>query len=400
MSLNRTLEKKSLVVLGLNSGTSADGLDMAALRFTPYGHATHIRYIAGRTRRFNSNLKQLIHRLADTEAINLDELIRLDNTLGIFSGRAAASFIRLLAAKHVTVDTVASHGQTIRHLPAKRKVGPNRVHGTLQIGSPEQISAHTGKLVVADFRQADVALGGEGAPITVEAMRQLFADERESRLIVNLGGIANYFYFPSDNVRHRTRAEDCGPGNVLCDLISTLLFNERYDRNGRRALSGTVSEQLLARLLDHRFFKRRSLSTGREDFGPEFAKIILALGKRSHLSGEDLLATTAELTVRSIIQRTKTLVARDKNIRSLYLTGGGVRNKFFTRRLKECFTNLKVGTVKELGYDPDLVEAASFAVMGYDCLRSRPVQTRFNGYREPLVQPVLGRIVQPPQTRK
>jgi len=399
MSLTRLLDKKSLVVLGLNSGTSADGLDMVALRFTSTKGNVRIRYLAGRRKRFDPDLKTRIHRLSDAKTVALDQLVYLDNMLGVFFGRTAASFMRFLALKGIAVDAIASHGQTVRHLPLKKKFGRYRVHGTLQLASPEQISTRTGKVVVADFRQADVALGGEGAPITVEAMCQLFADKKEPRLIVNLGGIANYFYYPAAGSRNRISAGDCGPGNVLCDLLSLRLFGERYDRNGRRALSGVASGRLLSVLLGREFFKQKDISTGREDFGPDLAEEMLAFARRFHLKREDLLATAAELTVAAICHRLQMLIRRDRSIRKLYLTGGGARNKFFMRRLKEYLVDLDVGTVKELGFDPDLVEAASFAVMGHACLRSLVMPTRFDRRRVQAIQPVPGRIVQPPQRK-
>ena len=399
MTLYRMLTKKSLVVVGLNSGTSADGLDMAALRFGSSGKSETIRLLATRTGRFDSTLRQTILDFTDATMVSLDELVSLDNMLGIFFGRAAASFVKHLYRNGTVVDAIASHGQTIRHMPTATKIGKYRVHGTLQLGSPDQISALTGKPVVADFRQADVVLGGEGAPITVEAMRRLFTDKHESRLIVNIGGMANYFYFPKGSYPWRTRAADCGPGNVLCDILSGRLFGEKYDRGGRRAGSGSVSDKLLTVLLEHRFFKKKRRSTGREEFGPKLVDRILLSAKRFRINKEDIMATTAELTVASIISRIRPLVRGDRAIRKLYLTGGGSHNKFFVRRLQDGLPDIGVGTIKELGFDPDIVEAASFAVIGKAALCSQAMPTRFDGRRKQQLQPVLGRIVQPPQKK-
>ena len=397
MAIYKTLTKNSLVVVGLNSGTSADGLDMAALRFGSSKKKETIKLLAARTRRFDSVLRQTILDITDAARVSLNELVSLDNMLGIFFGRAAASFVKHLRRKGIMVDAIASHGQTIRHLPATMTIGKYRVHGTLQLGSPDQISVLTGKPVVADFRQADVALGGEGAPITVEAMRRLFADKHESRLIVNIGGMANYFYFPKGGDRWRTRAADCGPGNVLCDILSTRLFGEKYDRGGRRAGSGSVCDKLLTVLLERRFFKNTRNSTGREEFGPALVDRIMSSGRRFGISDGDIMATTAELTTVSIINRLRPLVRGDRATRKLYLTGGGSHNKFFVRRLQDCFPDIDVCTVKELGFNPDIVEAASFAVIGRAALCSQAMPTRFDGRRKQKLQPVLGRIVQPPQ---
>ncbi|HUV30549.1 MAG TPA: anhydro-N-acetylmuramic acid kinase [Acidobacteriota bacterium] len=397
MSLQKTLAKKTLVIIGLNSGTSADGLDMAALRFAQSRRGTAIELLGGRTRTFDPDLRRAILRTADAADVTFRQLIHLDNMLGMFFGRTAASFVRSLAARGVVVDAIASHGQTVSHLPGKTKIGKYSVHGTLQLGSPEQISALTGKPVIADFRQADVALGGEGAPITVEAMRRLCAHRSEPRLIVNIGGMANYFYFPTGRNHTNVRAADCGPGNVLCDLLSRRLFGEKYDRSGRRACSGTVSDTLLARLRRQRPFRELRPSVGREDFGPKLVARILRLAERLGLDKSDLMATVAELTVASIVKRVRPIIRRDAGVRKLYLTGGGSRNKFFMQRLQAVLPGVGVSTVRDLGLDPDLAEAACFAVLGYATLRSDPMPTRFDGRRRRPLRPILGKIVQPPQ---
>ena len=396
MSLQKILNRKRLVILGLNSGTSADGLDLAALRFSHSSKGISIKFLQGLTRPFDRTLRETILECSDSRRTSPEDLISLDQMLGVFFGRKAAMFVDSLSKSRIMVDAVASHGQTVRHMPVPRCVGRYRVHGTLQLGSPEQIARITGKVVVSDFRQADVALGGEGAPITVEAMRQLLADRNESRLIVNIGGMANYFYFPHGRDSSGTRAADCGPGNVLCDLLSRYLFEEKYDLNGRRAAQGKVSGRLMSLLVRHSGRYRRTASTGREVFGVRLVERMLASAKRYSIRDRDVMATAAEFTVCSILGRAKPIIAGDKRVRKLYLTGGGAHNKFFVRRLQTHLGDLEVDTVDKLGMSPDLAEAAAYAVIGYNTLMSRPTPTRFGSATRRTGIPVLGRIIQPP----
>jgi anhydro-N-acetylmuramic acid kinase len=338
-------------------------------------------------------IRSLVLEAADTETIKLDHLIRLDNLLGITFGNAAAKFIQQLKRRRITVDAVASHGQTVRHVPAPVRLAGTAVHGTLQLGSLDQIAARTDRIVVGDFRQADIAIGNEGAPITVAAVARIFGSTTESRLVLNVGGMANYFYLPRNSAR--IIAEDTGPGNVLSDLLTHRLFGRRYDRNGALAARGTASFQLLKAIQSG---SHRTRSTGRELYGAVLADGLLAQGRKLHLSHHDLLATAVELTVESIAARIAPIIRKDGSIGKLYLTGGGIHNSFLRQRLHGRLS-LPVTTVAELGMDPDLVEAASFAAMGAACLRGEPMRTQFAGNNRQRIKPISGRIVQPPDRR-
>ncbi|MEW5796201.1 MAG: anhydro-N-acetylmuramic acid kinase, partial [Candidatus Zixiibacteriota bacterium] len=288
------------------------------------------------------------------------------------------------------------HGQTVRHLPRKTRFAGYLVNGTMQLGSLEQIAAHTRRIVVGDFRQADIALGNEGAPITGAAMHRLFAAVEESRLIVNIGGMSNFFYFPGRKARRAPAAADCGPGNSLCDILASRLFGVPFDRGGKLARSGRTSQRLLTLLLGQPYFKRGARSTGREEFGQRLADRLIAAGRKLRLEKADILATAAELTVCAISRSLRPFIRRDRTVRSLYLTGGGVHNRFFVERLRGLSDSLAVESIAALGYDSDLVEASAYAVMGEAALRGEALPTRFgSGMRKPH-RPVLGRIVQPP----
>jgi anhydro-N-acetylmuramic acid kinase len=227
-------------------------------------------------------------------------------------------------------------------------------------------------------------------------MQKLFMSKSESRLIVNVGGISNYFYFPLNRNKLRAQAGDCGPGNSLCDILSQRLFQRQFDANGRIASKGNPSKRILTLLLAEPWFKSKTISTGREAFGKSIAEKIIALGKKFRLSNSDIISTAAELTVIAIVNKIKPLIRRERLISKLYLTGGGRKNRFFVKRLGELLNGVKVLDAGQLGINADYIEAASYAVMGEAALRSEPLPTIFDGKKHKKLQPILGKIVQPP----
>ncbi|UCD65154.1 MAG: anhydro-N-acetylmuramic acid kinase [Candidatus Zixiibacteriota bacterium] len=396
MSLKRLVSKRKLNILGLNSGTSADGLDMALVAISSRGNVKTIKVLTGHTRSYPDELRKRLLHLADAGQVELDELIYLDNVLGSFCGKAASRYIKRLTARGLTVDAVASHGQTVRHLPRRvRRLGET-VRGSLQLGSPEFVATATGRVVVADFRQGDIALGNEGAPITAAAMARLLTVADESRLIVNIGGMSNYFYLPAANSRFRPLAADCGPGNSLCDILSWSLFREKFDRDGRHASRGDISGRLLSALRRMSRAGGSTVSTGREKYGPGLAAKAAALGREQGLSKNDLMATVAQLTVSSVVAKVAPIAGRDKRLTKLYLTGGGRHNIFFVEKLKNSLPDLAVRPIDELGLSGDHLEAVAYAVMGEACLRSEALPTNFTGDTGNALCPVPGSIVQPP----
>ncbi|MEA3296595.1 MAG: anhydro-N-acetylmuramic acid kinase, partial [candidate division Zixibacteria bacterium] len=220
--------------------------------------------------------------------------------------------------------------------------------------------------------------------------------KKESRLIVNIGGMSNYFYFPWSESNLPVSAADCGPGNCLSDILADQLFSIRYDRGGRRAASGELSTRLLTLLMGDSFFTTRAGSTGRESFGPEMVRKMIDFGNRFGKPAEDLLRTAAELTTNSIVRKVWPIIRRDRSLSKLYLTGGGRHNSFFVKRLRHHLPDLEILPADELGYDADSVEALAFAVMGEACLRSEPLSSTGTGASNRNLKTVLGRISQPP----
>ncbi len=391
--LRELIKRKQLTVLGLNSGTSADGLDLAAVQLDFTKTRPKIKYFYGKTVAYPKDLSLKIDAAINNRLQSIDDLVLLDRRLGVFFGEQAARIIRLLKARNIKIDLVASHGQTVRHLPGKFIYKGKKQSATLQLGHPESIAEATGLVTVADFRQADIAMGGEGAPVTTGAMSLLFSNKKESRLLINIGGIANYFLFPAGNRFDQIKARDCGPGNSLIDILTRQLFGKKYDADGKLAARGEISWRLLSLLLSDKFLKGQfGVSTGRERFGEKFAGKILRYAGKLHLKREDILATVTELTAVSIAKNIGADIIHHK-IENIHLFGGGWKNRYLMARLKSNLPDVNLIAVDKLGFNPDYLEAVCYAIMGGLTIRSiitgLPNVTGTGG------RAIAGKIVQP-----
>ncbi len=386
--------KKNLLVIGLNSGTSADSLDLAAVKISTAGKKSRIEFISGKMTPYPRELHALVQKAIRQNLNSLEEVIILDRRLGDFYGREAALFLGRLKRRGLKADIIASHGQTVRHLPQKVKIGKGVFSGTLQLGHPESISARTGLPVVADFRQMDIALGGEGAPITTKAMGALFHDKKDSRLLINVGGIANYFLFPKNAEAKKALAADCGPGNTLLDIMAGRLFGQKMDSRGSLASQGKISMRLLSLLLADNFIKGRyGVSTGRERFGESFADKIMRQAKNLNLNRHDIMATVTELTAAAISRAVLPLLGKYR-LDKIYVFGGGAKNRHLMNRLKSNLGDLPLFTVDSLGFNPDFLEATCYAVMGAWTIRGEAsTLPQITGADQAAV---AGRIILPP----
>jgi anhydro-N-acetylmuramic acid kinase len=262
------------------------------------------------------------------------------------------------------VEAVASHGQTIYHIPPER----GRKGSTLQIGEAAVIAQRTGVKVVSDFRTADMALGGQGAPLVPFADHVLFRD-RATCCAQNLGGIANVTVVTEK--REDVFAFDTGPGGCLIDEAMRALFGKPFDRGGRVARKGTPDRRLLERLLGHPYFaKRPPKSTGRETFGIAMLKPILNHTRKSR--PEDVVATLTRLTARSIGDAYERFILKEHYIEEVILSGGGAKNSFMVELLREELSPLKITLIDELGIPAEAKEAMSFAILARETLAGRP----------------------------
>lgn len=356
------------VHIGLISGTSMDGIDAVAVTFN--GDRPDI--LAAATVPFEPGLRDTLDALrADPDAFPTARLARLDAQLGEALGQAALEIIAAAGLEPTAIAAIGSHGQTVLHRP-----DDHQPH-TLQIGDPYRIASLTGITTVADFRRADIAAGGQGAPLAPLLHRAVFARAGEIRAVLNLGGIANLTLLAAGGVS----GFDTGPANCLLDDWYRRHHDGRYDEHGRWAASGRVDEDWLNGLLGEPFFSRLPpKSTGIEHFSP--AWLDQRLPDWAEQRASDVQATLAELTARSVVA----MLNNTTPPTHLLVCGGGVHNLDLLDRFKRLLPGVEIGSTAADGIDPDYVEAVLFAWMARERLAMRRVDTRsITGARLPIL---------------
>ena len=352
------------------SGTSLDGVDavVLALRGEPPTLAWKLE--AHHSAPFPEALRRRLVAAAEGEAIGVPEIARLHYALG---ETYAACVIELLGEADLDPAEVAGiglSGQTLYHQSA-REGGAGGV--TLQLGSAAVVAERTGIRVVSDLRAADVAAGGEGAPLVSYADWLLFRDAAEGRIILNVGGIANLTALPAAGAAEDVIAFDTGPGNMVMDGIVQSLTGgrETFDTDGERAARGRVHEDLLKLGLSDPFFAQAPpRSTGRERFGRPFVERWIADGRARGASDDDLVATAAALTAQSVADALRRFVKAP--IAALYAAGGGANNAGLLEQLSERLEPITIDTTAELGMPVECREASAFAVIAHETMAGRP----------------------------
>ena len=354
--------------LGLMSGTSMDGVDCAIVDVRPGRFTLRITLLAHRTRPYPPALREQLLSLLRTGTV--ETVCRLHVAVGEVFARAANRTIRQAGLSAKDVAVIGSHGQTVWHSPTRVPVaGIGSVRSSLQIGDPSVIAERTGIMTVADFRARDLAAGGEGAPLTPYVHYHVFQSRKISRLIVNLGGIANVTYLPRGGGLQDVVAFDVGPCNLLLDglLAQATHGQQSIDRNGVLASRGCPQDVLVTELLRHPFFARRPpKSTGREEFGESYIRHVRRVAARHRLSLEDTLASSCTAISRTIRQ------SGSWPVDEVIVGGGGVRNRGLLRAVKREFEPGHVMSMERSGVKSQALEAMAFAVLAYETIRGVP----------------------------
>jgi len=361
---------RGTLALGIMSGTSADGIDVALVRLAG-GKASLENFAAFP---FPRQVQKTILRLGEGRAVTTGEISQLNFLLGeLFAGAALAACKKFRVAP-AWIDVIGSHGQTVFHQGARSIFNGHRVASTLQIGEPSVIAARTGITTVGDFRPADMAAGGQGAPLVPFVDFLLYRHPGIGRVALNIGGIANVTVIPAAAKLEDVVAFDTGPGNMVIDGVMQALFERRYDRDGKIAAGGKVNEEVVTRLLRAPFFRVRPPRTaGREEFGREYVRRFL------HLCGgapkADAAATATALTARSIAGALQHFVLpREKSYRELIVSGGGAKNRTLMAMLRRELAPLRIELrhSDEFGVPAEAKEALAFAVLAYETWHRRP----------------------------
>ena len=353
-------------IVGLISGTSVDGVDACLVQIGGSGAETQVEVLAFQTMDLPDDVRQRIFALFRDDA-SLDELCQLNFVLGEVFAAAALQVIAAADLRPEEVDLIGSHGQTARHLPDGDPAS------TLQIAESAVIAQRTGITTIADFRPADMAVGGQGAPLVPLVDHLLYTHSERGRLLLNIGGIANVTVLPAGARPEQVTAFDTGPGNALIDAAVTHFSGgaQRFDANGARAACGEVDRRFLLQLMhdNQRYLTRKPpKSTGREEFGEAYCARLV---RRVDLPSDDFIATLTTFSAESIADGLRRFVFPTVEVEELWIAGGGLHNRHLVRLLEALLPRLRVASLAELGIDPDAREAVTFAVLANETLMGR-----------------------------
>ncbi len=382
-----------MLVLGLMSGTSADGIDVALARICGAPPNLNAKLLGHTSVKFPSALQKEILRVAEQHSITAGALSQLNFRLGELLGGAAIAACRHFRLPPSKVALIGSHGQTIFHQGKPANFLGRPTASTLQIGEPAIIAAHTGITTVGDFRPADIALGGQGAPLVPYADCLLYRQKKLGRVSLNLGGIANITVLPRAAKPHQVFAFDTGPANMLIDaLVSHFTHGRRrFDENARLASQGRSVPALLDDLLRDPYLKLAPpKSTGREYYGNAYVKKLLALGRRYRVKPNDLIRAATIFTALSVVDALNRFVLPKTKINQLIVSGGGARNPLILAQLSAALPGIEVLPSGRLGIPEDAKEAFAFALLAYETFHQRSANLpSATGARGPAI---LGKI--------
>ena len=399
--LQKSAQKEERHVIGLMSGTSLDGLDVALCRFKGTGAATEAEVVAFTDFSYPQELVDRLDRLCFRDEVDAEILTVMNAELGKLHGQMVNQALLKWEIGPETIDAIASHGQTVYHAPAhQQQRSAGEVHSTLQIGDGDRIAQVTGIPTLCDFRQKDIAIGGEGAPLAVYGDVVLFSKPQTVRFLLNIGGISNFTFLDGSGEIRNTLTTDTGPGNTMMNsFMRTIDPPQNFDRNGELASSGHPDQMLLNELLSHHFFETPfPKSTGPEVFNLDYLQECREKTDENGLSNADVMATLNLFTARSIAEAVKTVLAErveaDAPNAEVIVSGGGVHNPVLQQNLRSEFpSNVKLLSLAELGINPDAKEALLFAAMANETIAGEGLDNIYSG--DPAKKVHLGKIALP-----
>lgn len=383
--------KEERTIVGLMSGTSLDGLDIALCRCAGNGLGTKIEVLEFVTIPYDSPFKNDVKSIFSKREIDLQKVCLLNALIGDKHGDLIMQALNGWNVKPEDVDLIASHGQTIYHAPKSLHGLPGYSNATLQIGDGDHIAVKTGIITISDFRQKHVAAGGEGAPLALYGDYLLFSKQGENRIMLNMGGISNFTFLPADLNNDNLFSTDVGPGNTLIDQYVQKHLGLAFDKNAELASTGVVNETLLDELLTFSFLSLPfPKTTGPELFNLGFLENAQNVTSNLEMKHEDVLATLCMFTSQVIANAVNNHLS-DTQL-SMYTSGGGMHNPLIMKNLKELLPAIRFFSTADLNINPDAKEAVLFALLANECVAGG--NTRFgNPKRLPAV--CMGKISLP-----
>ncbi|MDR6807781.1 anhydro-N-acetylmuramic acid kinase [Dyadobacter sp. BE34] len=372
--------KPSRRIIGLMSGTSLDGLDVALCRAEGSGPETHLSVEHFKTVPYEEDFRNAVREIFAKRQIDFQQLVLLNPFIGLQHGRMILECLVEWGVNTSEVDLIASHGQTVFHAPQKQHGIAGFPNATLQIGDGDHIAVTTGIITLSDFRQKHIAAGGEGAPLAVYGDYFLFSQKNENRILLNMGGIANFTFLPGNLDASRVFTTDTGPGNTLIDAFARLHFGKPFDENGRIAASGAVDEALLNALKDSSFFEQPfPKTTGPEVFSVDYVQNAMQLSGRNAVKPEDLIATLTQFSaetiseaIRNSMRSGETNAKQNAEVSEVYASGGGAHNPALMDAIGRLLGQ-NIRLIDELGVAGDAKEAVLFAVLANEAVAGEAV---------------------------
>lgn len=359
--------KKSRRIIGLMSGTSLDGLDVAVCNIEGSGTATVLDLEFFTTVPYTDEFRNEILQIFAKRQIDFQQLCLLNPYIGTAHAKMILDCLESWDIDIEHIDLIASHGQTVFHAPKKQHKLPGFPNATLQIGDGDHIAAKTGIITLSDFRQKHIAAGGEGAPLAVYGDHFLFSKAGENRILLNMGGIANFTFLPGTLDTTKIFTTDTGPGNTLLDAYTKRFYHKPFDENGAIAASGKVNETLLAALKSFPFFKAPfPKTTGPEVFNFDYVESAIQQSKLISVSRQDIIATLTQLSAETISDAIKSMMNED-DAYTIYASGGGAHNPILMSGISSAL-NRPVLKIDKLGISGDAKEAVLFAVLANEAV--------------------------------
>jgi anhydro-N-acetylmuramic acid kinase len=391
MKLSDRQQLKPRLLIGLMSGTSLDGLDVALCRLKGHGLRTSFSLLRFRTVPYTPTIKARIMEVFAKPQVDFVKLSNLHPFIGTLHGNMVLQCLRQWKIKPSAIAAIASHGQTVMHAPAFLHP-EDPINSTFQVGDGDHVAMTTGILTVSDFRQKHIAAGGEGAPLAVYGDYLLLSHNTENRLLLNMGGIANFTWLPAGRKAQRVFVTDTGPGNTLIDQAVQQFFPGSYfDQDANLARQGQVNQRLLEALKSHSFFTLPfPKTTGPELFNLTYLAEAQRTSGTENISQLDVLATLTRFSADTIVEAINRAAAKKKI--NVYVSGGGAHNPLLMQWIQEGLGLTALPTTDVLGIPGDAKEAILFAMLANETLHGKPMDY---GKRSKIPSVKMGKISLP-----
>lgn len=369
VQLYQIAAKEERMIVGLMSGTSLDGLDVALCQLKGHGSDTQVSLLQFDTVPYDAAFKAEIQSVFSKKEVSLEKLTLLHPWIALQHGRMVNDCLQRWGIDKTVVDLIASHGQTIYHAPKSLHGQSKFGNATLQIGDGDHLAVATGIITISDFRQKNIAAGGEGAPLAVYGDYLIFGKKGEDRVLLNIGGIANFTWLPADREAGQVLCTDTGPGNTLMDAYMRATIEGQYfDKDATVAKQGKVHDGLLMALKEHPFFAQTfPKTTGPELFNLSYLNDAQLRSGTSSLAVADVMATLNRFSADTIVAALEPYISNKQNVQ-LFASGGGMHNPLLMEHIRAALPDITFHSTAELDIHPDAKEAVLFAVLANECV--------------------------------